>query len=275
MSDRPAPGPLRDPAAFLAQQLPLQRQTVARHVLEGGAVVWLKRAGPRRSRTGYRALALAARVLRLPVLTPVPTPGGRAAIATEVRRLHELQARGVRVPQVLAAAEDGFLMADLGAPGQDTPSLAKELNHALPAGGGAVLALWTQGLATLADVHARGACLSQAFARNLVRCPDGRIACIDFEDDPAAVLPPALCQWRDALCYAHSTALHLAQAGVLPEARAAWQRWQAQPPYGPELQALARQTAARLAWLRHLPADRRWGRDAQRVRAAWELLSSL
>ena len=37
--------------------------------------------------------------------------------------------------------------------------------------------------------------------------------------------------------------------------------------------ALLATTAQRLAWLRHLPQDRRWGRDLQRARAAYDLLN--
>ena len=119
-----------------------------------GVRVWLKRAGPRHGMAGYRALGLLARLLRLPVLTPVPNRGGRAAIATEVRRLQELGQHGIAVPQVLATAEEGFLMADLGTPGRPTPSLAGELDTAWAAAdSAAVLALWTQGLDTLARVH--------------------------------------------------------------------------------------------------------------------------
>lgn len=106
---------------------------------------------------------------------------------------------------------------------------------------------------------------------NLVRCPDGVLGFIDFEDDPLASLPLALCQARDALCYVHSTALYLREAGALPEARAIWAHWLAEQPAA--LGALLVTTAQRLAWLRHLPQDRRWGRDLQRARAAYDLLN--
>ena len=262
-------------AAFLCQQLPRQQAAIERYALPDGSAVWLKRAGPRHGMAGYRALGLLSRGLQLPALAPVPNRGGPAAIATEVRRLHALAAQGVRVPQVLAEQPDGFLMADLGWPGQAARSLACELDAHLPQGAAAVLALWQQGLDTLAQVHARGLCLSQAFARNLVRCPDGQLACIDFEDDPAQVLALPLCQLRDALCYVHSTALHLVQAQALADAQQAWRQWLAQPHYGAPFQAALQQMLPRLAWLRHLPADRRWGRDAQRLRAGWEFFSML
>jgi Asp-tRNA(Asn)/Glu-tRNA(Gln) amidotransferase A subunit family amidase len=40
----------------------------------------------------------------------------------------------------------------------------------------------------------------------------------------------------------------------------------------PAAQALLAHSVRRLQWLRHLPTDRRWGRDLQRVRAAYDVL---
>ncbi|MDA8457466.1 hypothetical protein M4R22_22120 [Acidovorax sp. GBBC 3334] len=259
-----------DWAAFLREWLPAQTANVQRYTLEG-TQVWLKRAAPARGPGRHRAMALLARLLRLPVLRPVPTPGGAEGIATEVRRLRALAALGLRVPEVLAARADGFLMRDLGRPGEETHSLGNEIDHAVAQGPQAVLALWRQGLAAIAEVHARGTCLSQAFARNLVRCPDGVVGYLDFEDDPAAALPLPACQARDLLCYAHSTGLYLRASGALPAARTETATWLA--TRDPALRAAMQDTVRRLAWLRRLPTDRRWGRDLQRVRAAYDLLA--
>lgn len=259
-----------DYAAFLRDQYALQTPNVASYRL-GSEQVWLKKAGPRHSMARYRVLGLLAWLTRLQVLRPVPNLGGSTAIATEARRLHSLAALGLRVPEVLAQQPEGLLLRHLGRPGEATPSFDGEMQAASAAGPQAVLARWQEGLAALQTVHARGACLSQAFARNLVRCPDGVLGFIDFEDDPLASLPLALCQARDALCYVHSTALYLREAGALPEARAVWAHWLAEQPAA--LSALLAATAQRLAWLRHLPQDRRWGRDLQRARAAYDLLN--
>ena len=259
-----------DYAAFLRDQYALQTPNVASYRL-GSEQVWLKKAGPRHSMARYRVLGLLAWLTRLQVLRPVPNLGGSTAIATEARRLHSLAALGLRVPEVLAQQPEGLLLRHLGRPGEATPSFDGEMQAASAAGPQAVLARWQEGLAALQAVHARGACLSQAFARNLVRCPDGVLGFIDFEDDPLASLPLALCQARDALCYVHSTALYLREAGALPEARAIWAHWLAEQPAA--LSALLAATAQRLAWLRHLPQDRRWGRDLQRARAAYDLLN--
>lgn len=267
-----------DYAAFLQSRLAQQTKPLAAYLLTSadGLVpaqqVWLKRAGPAHGRWGYRALAALALVLRQPALRPVPSPGGGAGLALEARRLAALRALGLRVPTVLAQHEDGLLLHHLGRAGAPTKSLADELHHAVLDEPSQVLPLWRQGLDAIGLVHEAGACLSQAFARNLVRCPDGVVGYVDFEDDPASALPLPLCQLRDLLCYAHSSALYLHTAGVLPQARLHWATWSAQRPSA--LQALLQRSSQQLRWLRQLPTDRRFGRDVQRTRMAYALIAT-
>jgi hypothetical protein len=277
--------PPPDYAAFLAEQL--QRPNAAlvqRHDWQGQHL-WVKRAGRPHPAWRYHLLALLTRALGVPVLQPVPNPGGRTAIATEVQRLRALAAAGLRVPTVLAQQADGFVMRDLGEVGQvgtvghadpcaataPVQNLGRALEQAIPQGAPALLALWAQGWAALRRVHVAGQCLSQAFARNLVLCPDGQIGFIDFEDNPAAHLPLALCQLRDALCYLHSTAWMLAQAQAMPAGQAIWRDWQA--GLDAPARAALEQACLRLRCLRLLPGSRRWGRDAQRLHWAWVLLA--
>lgn len=260
---------LQDYLAFLRTHAPAQPQGAVSYRL-GDEHLWLKKAEPRNRMGGYRLLGTLASVLRLPLLTPVPNQGGEEAIATEARRLRELAALGVHVPELLAVQADALLMRHLGVPGQPTPSLANEMQDAVSDGAQAVLALWLQGLGAIAQVHASGSYLSQAFARNLVRCGDGQVGFVDFEDDPGTMLPLALCQARDALCFAHSSALALREAGALDAARPLWAEWLAQS--APPMQQAIAASAARLTWLRHLPKNR-LGRDLRRARAAHDLFA--
>ena len=243
-----------------------------RQYLPGHEQLWLKKAGARNSMARYRVMGALARLLRLPLLTPVPNLGGETAIATEARRLRALSALGVHVPELLAVQSDALLIRHLGVPGQPTPSLANELRDAAPAGADAVVALWQQGLDAIGQVHAAGGYLSQAFARNMVRCADGAVGFIDFEDDPGKVLSVALCQTRDALCFAHSSALALHEAGAMPAARPLWAAWVAHG--SPAMQTALAHGVQRMSALRHLPSTRRLGRDLQRARAAHDLLAS-
>lgn len=261
-----------DYAAFLRRQLPAQPYNVTSHLV-GHEQIWIKRGGTPHGQSRYRAMAALAALLQLDVLRPVPNPGGRAAIATEVQRIAELAACGVRVPEVLAVQPDGFAMRHLGRVGEEAHSIASAIERALRAyDPEAALSLWQKGLDALAHVHQQGICLSQAFARNMVLAPDGAVVCIDFEDDPAAVLPLAVCHARDALCYAHSTAIYLDQSTTLAKARTRWAAWVSGSSL--EMQTLLATTARRLRWLRHLPASPRLGRDWERVRAAYDLLAN-
>ncbi|MFT3800100.1 MAG: hypothetical protein QM766_02690 [Burkholderiaceae bacterium] len=255
--------------AFVFRMLPQQQSSMASHRL-GSERVWLKKAGPRHGPLGYRLLAVVARVLGLDTLTPVPNPGGEAAIAIEAQRLRRLAELGLRVPHVLAQTPQALLISDLGCDGRSAVVFNEWLEQAAARGPEALLAAWQEGLDAIAVVHAQGAYLSQAFARNLIHCPDGEVGFIDFEDDPGQTLSIAECQARDWLSYLHSTALLLSVSR--PEgAGEAWRVALAQAdPAVRERIALA---ARRVRWLRKLPGDRRWGRDTQRVRAAAQLLA--
>jgi hypothetical protein len=265
----PPPPQPRDYAAFLRETLPQQAAGIASHRI-GTERVWLKKAGPRHGRARYYLLALCARLFRLDVLTPVPNPGGEAAIAIEARRLAELGATGLRVPAVLAQQPDGLLLSDLGQSGRAPVMLQERLEQAAANGPAALLAAWREGLAAIAAVHACGCYLSQAFARNLVLCPDGVIGYIDFEDDPGATLTLAECQARDWLSYLHSTAALVDAASP----HTAGAHWNAALTIASDAVRQRLVLAAKhMRWLRHLPASRRFGRDTQRVRAAALLLA--
>ncbi len=257
-----------DYAEFLRSTLPRQAKNVASHRF-GGERVWLKKAGPRHGKWGYRVMAAAARLARLDIIKPVPNPGGETAIATEARRLRELAAAGLRVPRVLAQQADGLLISDLGGSARGTVVLQERLAEAAANSPTALLATWRIGLAAIANVHQHGQHLSQAFDRNLVLCPDGVIGYIDFEDDPAEVMTLAECQARDWLSYLHSTAMMLEAAA--PDA--AGQQWHdALNDIDDSVRERIVHAAQRMKWAQRLPASRRWGRDTQRVRAVARLL---
>lgn len=254
--------------AFLRNILP-QQAPGAGSLRIGSERVWLKKAGPRHGRLRYHLLAALARTLQLDVLTPVPNPGGPAAIVIEVRRLTQLRAAGLRVPRVLAWQPGGLLISDLGQSGRATITLLERLEHAAIESPLALLEAWGDGLIAIMLVHARGQYLSQAFARNLVQCADGVIGYIDFEDDPGVTLSLAQCQTRDWLSYLHSTAMLIDAAAQ----QAAGVHWQAAIAAGSDdVQSRVAYAAQRMRWLQRLPAGRRWGRDTQRVRAVARLL---
>lgn len=255
--------------AFLDDWQEAQLRPIARYVHDG-QVLWLRKSLPHHALWIYVPLRWLARFLRVQVLQPVPNPGGAVAVAREARRLQALATAGVVVPRLLAVSHAALLMADV-----DPDGRALQLEQALKQAAAPEdrLALFAQGVAGIADVHGRGQYLSQAFARNILRLADGSLAFIDFEDDPAEVLPLPVCQARDWLCYVFSTAGILATSsadldaavGVLDDALAA---------AAPGVRSALLRACRRLSWLRRLPL-RGLGSDGRRLVAAGELMARL
>ena len=83
--------------------------------------------------------------------------------------------------------------------------------------------------------------------------------------------PWAVSHVRDALCYAHSTAIYLHTSGTLTEGCERWTAWVSQG--SAEMREVLATSVRRMGWMRHLPTNRKLGRDLQRVRAAYDLLA--
>ncbi len=214
----------------------------------------LKRRRPAHGAWRYALMYGAAQILDAPVLLPVQANGGARAQTVELRRLRELRTAGVAVPSVLRVDDDGIVMQFLG-----DQALVEQFKLDAATG----LAAWRRGLDAIADVHARGQYLSQAFARNMLE-HDGRIWFIDFEDDPLEALSLVQAQARDWLAYLHSSIWLLTAPRVAQ--LEAWDTTVRAMP-GPVAHCLQTDTR-RLLWLRHLPARRRpWGRDVVGLQA--------
>ncbi|KAF1022885.1 MAG: hypothetical protein GAK30_00824 [Paracidovorax wautersii] len=233
--------------------------------LPEGAVVWVKRAEPPHPSglIGLYNLVMTP----VPLLRSVPNRGGVAALDNESRRLRALAAQDVPVPQVVAQGAQWLATADAGA--EPLQARLDRLLHARDDSG--ILSAWKQGLRAIANAHARGAYLSQCFARNMVVGPNDRIHFIDFEEDPGEVMTVAQAQVRDWALYVHSTAFFLQQrepaAAAMASAIAAAEA---------EVRTMLVKLMRRLRWLLALVPDAAWlGRDIARARAAGLLLGAV
>lgn len=213
---------------------------------------------PLRSPTRHRVLNAIARLVGVPFLRAVPVHGGARAQAVEVARLRALHAAGAPVPEVLHVAPDHFVMRWLGA-----SHLADLLSRRHPA----AFELWLGGAQALVRVHAAGQYLSQCFGRNVIvdaqAEPPRFVGMIDFEDDPLEVMSLPEAQVRDWLIYLQSTLWNL----PVPPARIDAALDALIDAESAPVQALFAAACQRLAWLRHLPESRRWGRDTIAVQA--------
>jgi tRNA A-37 threonylcarbamoyl transferase component Bud32 len=172
-----------------------ERRVEVMHGLDAGSVV-VKRQRDRRSRFGYRLLDAAASLFGLPLLRSVPAHGGRRAQDIEVRRLRELAAAGIAVPEVLHVDDGFFVERWFEGPG---------LDRLLRRGGDEALTWWQRGAQLLLALHAQGQAASQAFTRNFIAHGDALVL-IDFEDDPLEAMRLPEAQARDWLAFLHSTA---------------------------------------------------------------------
>jgi tRNA A-37 threonylcarbamoyl transferase component Bud32 len=223
-----------------------------------GQPAWRKRYRSTRSALRITLLRWVARRLRLTALLPPAALDAAAACATERAFIERLSALGARVPDLLAVGDTELVLSDLGqtlsarCKAQSDPLRREELLR--------------QGFDALAELHARGGCLNQAFARNLV-CGDDGIGFIDLEEDPLTVMPLPAAQARDVLMYVHSTARFMLDAepryAALLNAHVAGE--------AADVQAEIGQVARRLRWL--APLARIGGRRARAVASALDVLA--
>ncbi|MDO5639524.1 MAG: hypothetical protein Q4G28_06600 [Neisseria sp.] len=251
---------MTDYTAELDTILVKQNTTIARHTLNDGRVVWVRKTGKTIPQWRYTLLGILSKSLNLGALQPVPNPGGRAALKLEARRLRQLGRHHIRIPRLLAEADDGLMFTHIG-----EHTLLHHIENSPER-----LDYWLQGLRALQSVHNQGQYLSQAFARNMIVCGDGVIGFIDFEDDPGDYLSLERCQSRDYLCYLQSTALWLQKRGQLGEAARLWQQHSAALPAG--ITAAIHSAVRPMRWMRRLKA-RRWGNDTLRLAALAELFT--
>jgi tRNA A-37 threonylcarbamoyl transferase component Bud32 len=224
---------------------------------EGRVVVKGQRAkrGPWR----YKLLSWLASIVRVPMLKPVPMPGGAESQALEIRRLQRLHSAGLKVPRVMHVAPNYFVMTHLG-----YRDMALDLRER----GVAVFPLWEQAAQQILAVHAAGEYLSQCFARNIIIGENhqrGIAGFIDFEDDPIAAMNLLNAQVRDWLSFFQSTIFTLAAPADQLQTSLSRILDAEQAVIRNELLAQIK----RLVWLRHLPKARKpWGKDVVNVQAA-------
>lgn len=166
-------------------------------ILVQGQAAWLKAydAGSRRA-LRLRAMDWLARMLRIRALRPPPHPGGAEARRIEARRLAELDALGVHVPQVWGESASALVLSDLG------QTLAQRLRDAGDDAG--VDALTASAIAAIARAHRAGAYFGQLLPRNIAIAidDDGIVGFLDFEEDPLQVMDLRDAQTRDWLLFA-------------------------------------------------------------------------
>jgi len=253
-----------NPSQIEAVEAQLARSPARTRVLTlDGLTVVVKQPEPPLRHWGYPVLNALAWLLGQPMLRAVPAPGGKAAQRIEVARLRALRTAGVAVPEVLHVCERWFALSYLGA-----RSIDQLLRHDAVNG----RQYWEGGLAAIRELHRLGQTASQCFARNMI-WHEGKVGFIDFEDDPARVMPLASAQARDWLLYLHSTAFTL-QFGAGDEYASRFLHYLRQDD--PQVRREVLKAARTFGWLRFLPKRRKpWGRDVMSAQRAADIMHRL
>lgn len=162
--------------------------------------VWLKQYGNRSRRFTLGLLDKLARGLSIDALRPPPHHRGEQALSNEVRRVRELQAARVNVPDVIGQGHSTLLLADIGA---SLSSCLKRLRADAPARNRLV----AMAVQAIADVHAKGLYLGNPAPRNMT-FDNECIGFLDFEEDPGEVMTLDSAQARDWLVFLHGVVRH-------------------------------------------------------------------
>lgn len=257
------------PQDFLAQMLATQTSSIAKYQFEQ-QTVWIKKAGKRHSIWLYRFFGIAAKLLKLQALTPVPNLGGYQSILTETHRLQELQQRGINVPELLTYNEEGLMIADVGDAEVPSEQLESALKHSASAED--CLRLYKQVVDEVHRIHQKEVWLSEAFLRNMVFDKNQRIAFLDFESDPGQYMNQQLCFARDWLCLIFSASIYLKSHDVLEQGSSYLYATIQQE--SKQTQSAVLSATKLFNWLNKLPLNK-FGKDGYRLTAVLTVLAYL
>ncbi len=180
-------------------------------------IVWIKRQGNKVLPVFVAIQGLAATIFRLPFLRPSPQLRPQAMQAREIRRLRSFEKAGFPVPKVVYASPTAMVMADVG------PTIAERL-RLIRNDAGAHDALLVKVADALGRVHAAGLCHGRPHVRDFFLAA-GAVGFMDFEEDPASVMPLEVAQARDVLLYfLVATSLAVSAEVTCPAALDAWLR---------------------------------------------------
>ncbi|MCC8931768.1 serine/threonine protein phosphatase [Rhizobium sp. 'Codium 1'] len=180
--------------------------------------LWIKRQGVKVLPRFVSFQGLVAALLRVPHLRPSPQLAPDAMQAREIARMHIFAAAGFPVPPIVFQSKTAMVMADVG------PTLAERLNTLRtsdPVGHDALLVQAADGLGR---VHAAGLSHGRPHVRDFF-LSDGEVGFMDFEEDPASVMPLEMAQARDVFLYFLIVASRAIRPDeTCPAALGAWSR---------------------------------------------------
>lgn len=226
--------------------------------------VWIKRQGSKILPPLVAVQGFFAGLFRVPILRPSPQLSPEAMQAREIARMRAFAEAGFPVPKIVYASATAMVMSDVG---PTIYSTMKTIGQADPVAHDALLVDVAE---ALGRVHAAGLSHGRPHVRDFF-LEDGQVGFMDFEEDPASVMPLAMAQARDVLLYF----LVVTSFAANPETTcpSALQAWLARAPDAARRE-LVRLTAliARILPLARLIGRLHMGSDLRRFIMATEFL---
>jgi tRNA A-37 threonylcarbamoyl transferase component Bud32 len=226
--------------------------------------LWIKRQGVKMLPRFVSFQGLAAALFRVPQFRPSPRLSPDAMQAREVVRMRSFAAAGFLVPRVVYQSKTAMVMEDVGL------TLAQHLKDIHSVDPVAHDALLVRAADALGRVHAAGLSHGRPHVRDFF-LRDGQVGFMDFEEDPASVMPQEMAQARDVFLYF----LVVASASIRPAETcpAAFEAWSRHAPEAAhrELRALTT-LASRILPLVRLIGRVHMGSDLRRFIMATEFL---
>ncbi|WEZ84981.1 serine/threonine protein phosphatase [Rhizobium sp. 32-5/1] len=153
-------------------------------------IVWIKRYRGSGLRLAARLQGLAARITGRTILRPSPILKPEAAIDREVRQIAAFNRAGFLTPTIFYRSRTALVLSHLGTP------ISKQMGPLRAADSDAHDALLVRCAHELGLLHSAGLCHGRPHPRDFI-LDEGRFGFLDFEEEPAAVMPLAVAQARD------------------------------------------------------------------------------
>lgn len=177
-------------------------------------IVWIKRYRGSGLRLAARLQGLAARITGRTILRPSPLLTPEAAIDREVRQITAFTHAGFLTPTIFYRSRTALVLSHLGVP------ISKQMAR-VNSDADAHDALLVRCALELGHLHAAGLCHGRPHPRDFI-LDDGRFGFLDFEEEPAVVMPLAVAQARDVWLLFLQIASRCLKPDTPQRAYAAW-----------------------------------------------------
>ncbi|MDO9416425.1 serine/threonine protein phosphatase [Pararhizobium sp.] len=177
--------------------------------------VWIKRYSRDGLRIFARLQAPLAALLKQPVLRPSPLKKPEGYVDREVRQIAAFSAAGFLTPAIFFRGPRALVLSHLG---ETVMAQMDALRDSDPQAHDALL---VRCAAELGNIHAAGLCHGRPHPRDFI-IDNGQFGVLDFEEDPAAVMPRETAQARDVVLLFLQIASRSRLAETSGNAFAAW-----------------------------------------------------